>query len=180
MIFHPTAVAGVFHIEPERLEDERGFFARTFCLEEMAAHGLAPVVSQASVSFNHRRGTVRGLHLQAPPRQEPKLVRCTAGAIFDVAVDLRPDSPTFRRHVAVELSARRGNQLYLPGGVAHGFQTLTDDAEVYYQMAQRYSPEHAGGYRYDDPAFAIPWPEPVTVISERDLALPRFEAGGDE
>jgi dTDP-4-dehydrorhamnose 3,5-epimerase len=174
VIFKATALPGVFVLELERHPDERGFFARTYDPEELRAQGLDPTVAQASVSFNHRRGTLRGLHYQAAPLEEAKLVRVTRGAVFDVVVDVRSGSPTRGRHVAVTLSADEGNQLYVPPGCAHGFQTLADATEVSYLISVPYSPAHARGYRYDDPTLAIPWPEPVTVISARDRALPPF------
>ena len=176
MIFREIAVAGAYLIEAERVADERGFFARTFCRREFAARGLEPAVAQASVSFNLRRGTVRGLHFQAPPHEEAKLVRVTRGSIFDVVVDLRPGSPTYLRHATASLSAEEGNQVYLPPGCAHGFQTLADETEVSYQISAAYVPEAARGYRWDDPTFAIAWPLPVTVISERDRSLRYFTA----
>jgi dTDP-4-dehydrorhamnose 3,5-epimerase len=174
VIFRETGLAGAWVIEPERSEDERGFFARTYDRDEFVARGLDPTIVQCSVSYNPRKGTVRGLHLQAAPREEAKLVRCTRGALFDVIVDLRPGSATFKQHFAVVLSAEEGNQLYVPRGVAHGFQTLEDGTEVFYQISEFYAPEHARGYRFDDPAFAIAWPLPVSVISERDRNLPLF------
>jgi dTDP-4-dehydrorhamnose 3,5-epimerase len=174
MIFLETPLPGAWVLEPERFADERGFFARTFCRRDFEERGLEPAVVQCSVSFNHRRGTLRGLHFQAAPHEEVKLVRVTRGAIWDVIVDLRPGSPTCRRHFAVVLSAEAGNQLYVPRGFAHGFQTLADATEVSYQISDFYAPESARGYRWDDPAFAIPWPEPVTVISEKDRALPLY------
>ena len=175
MIFKETPLPGAFVLETERFEDERGFFARTFSVDEFAAHGLDTDVVQCSVSFNHRRGTLRGLHFQAAPREETKLVRCTRGAIWDVIVDIRPGSPTRGRHFALVLSADERNALYIPKGMAHGFLSLEDSTEVFYQISERYSPEHSRGYRWDDPTFAIPWPEPATVISDRDRDLPLFE-----
>lgn len=177
MIFRETPLPGAWVLEPERFEDERGFFARTYCRSEFEARGLDPEVSQCSVSYNHRRGTLRGLHFQAAPHAEVKLVRVTRGAVWDVVVDLRPDSPTFRKHFAVALSADSRNALYIPKGMAHGFQALEDETEVFYQISEPYAPESARGYRWDDPAFAIPWPEPVTVMSDKDRKLPLF--GGD-
>lgn len=177
MIFRPTPLAGAWLVEPERKADERGFFARTWCREEFAAQGLDPALAQCSISFNHRRGTLRGLHLQIAPHAETKLVRCTRGAVWDVIVDLRPESPTLRQHFAALLSAEKGNALYIPPGMAHGFQTLEDATEVFYQISVPYAPESARGYRWDDPAFGIPWPEPVTVISERDREWPDFSHG---
>lgn len=175
MIFRETGLPGAYVLEPERIEDDRGFFARTFCRRELASRGLEPAVAQCSISFNRRRGTLRGLHFQVAPREEVKLVRCTRGAVFDAIVDLRPESPTFTRHAAVVLSAERRNQLYVPRGFAHGFQTLEDGSEVYYQISEDYDPACARGYRFDDPAFAIPWPEEVSVISDKDRGLPHFE-----
>jgi dTDP-4-dehydrorhamnose 3,5-epimerase len=174
MIFRETPLAGAWVLEPERFEDERGFFARTYCRRDFEARGLDPAIAQCSVSFNHRRGTLRGLHFQIAPHEEVKLVRATRGAIWDVIVDLRPGSPTLRRHFAAVLSAENRHELYIPQGMAHGFQTLEDATEVFYQISEPYAPESARGYRWDDPAFAIPWPEPVTVISEKDLNLPLF------
>jgi len=177
MIFRETPLAGAWVLEPERLADERGFFARTYCRRDFEARGLDPAIAQCSVSFNHRRGTLRGLHFQTAPHEEVKLVRVTRGAVWDVIVDLRPGSPTLRRHFAVVLSAENRHELYIPKGMAHGFQTLEDAAEVFYQISEFYAPESARGFRWDDPAFAIPWPEPVTMISEKDQNLPLFEEG---
>lgn len=177
MIFVATPLAGAFVIEPEPLEDERGFFARAFCSDEFEAHGLNPQVVQCSISFNRRRGALRGLHYQRAPYREAKLVRCTTGAIHDVIVDLRPESATFRRHFALELAARTRAMLYVPEGCAHGFQTLADDTEVFYQMSERFAPDAAAGVRWNDRAFGIAWPLEVTVISERDRSYPDF--GGD-
>jgi dTDP-4-dehydrorhamnose 3,5-epimerase len=174
VIFRPTPLAGVFLVEIERREDERGFFARTFCREEFAAHGLEPAVAQCSVSFNRTAGTVRGMHYQAPPRREAKLVRCTRGAIFDAVVDLHPDSPTFGRPFTVELTADGHLALYVPPELAHGFQTLEDDTEVLYQMSEAYAPGFDRGFRWNDAAVGIAWPRPAAVISERDRALPLF------
>jgi dTDP-4-dehydrorhamnose 3,5-epimerase len=174
MIFRETPLAGAWVLEPERIADERGFFARTYCRRDFAARGLDPAIAQCSVSFNHRRGTLRGLHFQAAPHEEVKLVRVTQGAVWDVIVDLRPESPTFRKHFSLVLSAESRHELYIPKGMAHGFQTLEDGTEVFYQISEPYAPESARGYRWDDPAFAIPWPEPVTVISDKDRGLPGF------
>ncbi|HEX3127831.1 MAG TPA: dTDP-4-dehydrorhamnose 3,5-epimerase [Thermoanaerobaculia bacterium] len=174
MIFRETPLAGAFVLEAERIEDDRGFFARSYSREEFAAHGLDPDIAQCSISFNHRRGTLRGLHFQTAPFEEVKLVRCTRGSIWDVIVDIRPGSPTRGRNFAVVLSAEARNALYIPRGFAHGFITLEDAAEVFYQISALYSAEHARGYRWDDPTFAIAWPEPATVISERDRNLPLF------
>lgn len=174
-MFRETTLPGVFIIEPERREDRRGFFARTWCEEEFAAHGLNPRLVQCSVSLNVLRGTLRGMHYQAPPHAEAKLIRCTRGAIWDVALDLRPDSPTFRRHVGVELSAENHLALYIPEGVAHGFQTLDDNTEVFYQMTAAYAPDAARGVRFDDPAFGISWPIPQPILLDRDRNYPSVE-----
>ncbi len=177
MIFRELAIAGAYLLLPERHEDARGFFARTFCRSEFEQRGLKAAVAQCNVSFNHRRGTVRGMHYQAPPSEEAKLVRCTRGAIWDVILDLRPGSASFRRHAGVELDADSRASLYVPAGVAHGFQTLADGAEVFYQMSEFFDPDAARGVRWDDPAFEISWPQEITVISERDLAFPDFDLG---
>lgn len=180
MIFRELAIPGVFLLEPERHEDERGFFARSFCRREYEEHGLEPFVAQANVSWNRRRGTLRGMHYQLAPSEEAKTVRCTRGAIHDVVVDLRSGSETFGRHLAVELDPASGRQLYVPAGVAHGFQTLADDTEVFYLMSEFYDPERARGFRHDDPEVGIEWPLPVTVVSERDAALPGFSQRAGE
>jgi len=177
MIFTATALPGAVVIEPEPVADQRGFFARAFCASEFTAHGLDPRVEQCNISFNAAAGTLRGLHFQHPPHAEAKLVRCTAGRVYDVIVDLRPQSPTFRHHVAVELSARTRTMLYVPEGCAHGFQTLADDSEVFYQMSAPFHAAAAAGVRWDDPAFGIAWPLPVSVISERDRRYADFDAG---
>ena len=175
MIFTELALKGVYLIEPDRREDERGFFARTFCAEEFSAHGLSPTVVQCNISFNRHRGTLRGLHFQAPPHSEAKLVRCTRGNIYDVIVDLHPDSRTFKQWVAIELTADNRRMLYVPEGVAHGFQTLADDTEVLYQMSEFYHPECARGIRWDDPAFEIKWPVANPIISDKDRSFMDFE-----
>lgn len=174
MIFTETTLRGAFVIEPERIEDERGFFARTWCEEEFRSRGLNTRLVQCNVSFNHRKGTLRGMHYQAAPFEEIKLVRCTAGAIQDVIIDLRPESSTFKQHFSIELSADNRIMLYIPVRFAHGFLTLTDGAEVFYQMSQSYSPAHARGVRWNDPAFRIAWRGEVKVISERDRNYPDF------
>ena len=176
MIFRETTVIGAWVIEPERCVDERGFFARTWDSEEFAARGLAARLVQCSLSQTRVRGTLRGLHYQTAPHEEAKLVRCTAGAIFDVAVDLRPDSPTFKRWFGVELSAENRLALYVPEGCAHGLLTLTDDSEVLYQMSAPERPDTAAGVRFDDPVFGIEWPAPVVLISDRDRSYPDFES----
>ncbi len=175
MIFTETKLKGTFIIEPERREDERGFFARTWCQQEFVAHSLNPRLVQCSLSFNKRKGTLRGMHYQAAPHEEAKLVRCTMGAIYDVTVDLRPDSATFKQWLAVELTADNRRALYIPEGLAHGFQTLCDNTEVFYQMVEFYHPEAARGVRWDDPTFGIIWPEAHTrILSARDQAYPDF------
>ena len=177
MRFIETPLPGAFVIEPEPSEDGRGLFARTFCREEFAAHGLNPRVAQCSTSYNRRGGTLRGLHYQADPYPEAKLVRCTAGAVYDVIVDLRPTSPAFRRWFTVELRAADRRMLYVPEHFAHGFQTLEDDTEIFYQISEFYHPECARGVRWDDPAFGINWPHAeARVISARDRAFPDFKA----
>ena len=176
MKFEELTIVGAFVLDPERLTDERGFFARTWSREEFAGRGLSAELVQCSISFNVRKGTVRGMHYQAAPHEEVKLVRCTMGALYDVIVDLRPDSPTRRNWAAVELSAENRRLLYIPRGVAHGFQTLTDHTEVFYQMSQYYHPESARGVRWDDPGLGIKWPirEGITIC-ERDANYPEVQ-----
>jgi dTDP-4-dehydrorhamnose 3,5-epimerase len=169
MRFSPTPIAGAWLIEADRNVDERGWFGRTFCAREFADHGLDPTVAQSSASFNRRRGTVRGMHWQAPPSSEAKLVRVTRGAICDVIVDLHT-----LHSFGVELSAAEGIALYIPPGCAHGFQTLVDDTEVSYQMNEYFDPAAARGARWDDPAFDVRWPLPVSVIAERDREWPPY------
>jgi len=176
MIFTETKLQGLFMVDLERREDERGFFARTWCRNEFEAHGLETRLVQCNVSFNLRRGTLRGMHYQAPPCAEIKLARCTLGAIYDVAIDLRPDSPTFRQWAAVELTAENRRALYIPAGFAHGFQTLRDNSEVFYQMSEFYHAAYARGVRWNDLAFGISWPLPDPLLSERDHAYPDFGA----
>jgi dTDP-4-dehydrorhamnose 3,5-epimerase len=175
MIFHELDIPGAYLLEPERKEDRRGFFARTYCRHELEERGLDPAVVQCNISVNRFRGTVRGMHWQAEPHPEVKLVRCTAGAIHDVILDLRPDSPTFKQHLGVDLDADNRLSLYIPKGLAHGFQSLEDDTEVFYQMSEFYHPELARGVRWNDPAFSVSWPLEVTEISEKDLGFPDFE-----
>jgi dTDP-4-dehydrorhamnose 3,5-epimerase len=172
MLFVKTAISDVRIIDLQRIEDERGFFARTFCMDEFRKHGLEMAVVQCNVSYNASKGTLRGLHYQAPPFEEPKVVSCSRGSLFDVAVDIRPDSPTYRRWVGVELTAENGRMLYVPRGCAHGFQTLEDDTEVRYLMGECYHPEAARGVRWDDPAFGIRWPIADPVMSDRDRGYP--------
>lgn len=174
MRFVRLGLPGAWLVEIEPHADERGAFARTFCAREFAERGLATAFVQTSLSLNSRRGTLRGLHWQAPPHAEAKLLRCVRGRVYDVLVDVRPDSHTYRQHVAFELAADARNAAYAPAGVAHGFLTLTDDCEVHYAMSAFHAPEAARGARYDDPAFGIVWPEPVQVIAERDRSWPAF------
>ena len=175
MTFTETPLAGAFIIDIGFIEDERGFFARTWAPDEFARHGLDPTLSQCNLSWNKRKGTLRGMHFQRPPFQEIKIVRCTRGAILDVIVDLRRDSPTFRQWTSVELNAESRRMLYVPKGFAHGYLTLTDDAEVYYHVSAPYEPTHATGVAWNDSAFGISWPFPPTVISEKDRTWPAFE-----
>lgn len=175
MIFRETELQGAYIIEPERIEDERGFFARTWCQREFEAHGLNPSLVQASFSFTRKKGTLRGMHFQVAPHEEVKLVRCVRGEIFDVIIDLRPASPTCKRHIDIRLSAENRLSLYIPEGFAHGFQTLADETEVSYQMSEFYHPESARGVRWDDPAFGIVWPQTeVRHISARDRSWPDY------
>jgi dTDP-4-dehydrorhamnose 3,5-epimerase len=172
MRFSPTDVDGCMIVDLEEHSDDRGFFARAFCTEEFAAQGLDTEVVQANLSFNHRAGTLRGMHRQIAPHREGKLVRCIRGAIVDVALDLREDSPTFGRHAMVELTADNRRALWIPPYVAHGYQTLLDNTEVLYQVSGPYAPEGERGQRYDDPAFGLRWPMDVAVISEKDRTWP--------
>ncbi len=174
MIFTETRLKGAFVVELERRDDERGFFARSWCRTEFEAHNLNPAIVQCNVSFNRLKGTLRGMHYQAAPFEEAKLVRCTSGALYDVIIDLRPTSATYQQHVSELLSAANRKMLYVPEGFAHGFQTLEDNTEVFYQMSQFYSPEHARGVRYNDPAFGIEWLIAEPVITQRDRDYPDF------
>jgi dTDP-4-dehydrorhamnose 3,5-epimerase len=174
MIFTETPLKGAFVIDLEPHMDERGFFARTFCAREFEKRGLNPKVAQCNLSFNSRTGTLRGMHFQKAPASEAKLVRCVRGAIHDVIVDLRLQSPTYRERFSVELTVDNRRALFIPEGFAHGFQTLTDMTDVEYQMSEFYSPGCSSGFRYDDAAFAIEWPLPVTVVSKQDQAWPPF------
>lgn len=176
MIFRETRLKGAYVIQPEKREDDRGFFARSFCWREFAEHNLNPKTAQCNISFNRRRGTLRGMHYQAAPFAECKLVRCTQGRIYDVIIDLRPNSSTFRQHVGEELAAGEHTMLYVPEGFAHGFQTLEDNTEVFYQMSEFYAPEHGRGVRWNDPAFAIQWPLAEPIMIERDRNYPDFTA----
>ena len=178
MIVTKTPLAGAFVIEPELLEDARGFFARTWCERELGARGLVTRIAQCSTSFNKKRGTLRGMHFQAAPFAETKIVRCTRGSMYDVIIDLRPAASTFTRHFAVELTAENRKALYVPAGFAHGFQTLEDNTEVFYQISEFYSSAHACGVRWDDPAFGIRWPDDERTIADRDRSYPDFRATG--
>jgi dTDP-4-dehydrorhamnose 3,5-epimerase len=168
MIFSKTAIPGAFLISLNRNDDERGFFARTFCRSEFTKHGLNSDLVQCSISFNEQRGTLRGMHFQKPPYEETKIVRCTMGAMYDVIIDLRPDSPTFRQWLSFELNAENRLMLYIPRGLAHGFLTLENNTEVFYQMFDQYVPESAVGVRWNDTAFGIKWPETPKIISVKD------------
>lgn len=174
MIFSEAPLKNAFLIEPEKNRDERGFFARSYCAREFEAHGLTTRFVQCNISFNAARGTLRGMHFQRPPYAEAKLVRCTRGAIFDVIIDLREGSPTFRKHFGVCLDEDNRLMLYVPAGFAHGFITLKDETEVFYQMSEFYVPQSAGGLRWDDPFFQISWPLAPTRISERDCSYPDY------
>ena len=168
MIFTETKIKGVYIIGPELLTDERGFFARSFCKEEFQKHGLDTDIVQCNISYNKKKGTLRGMHYQVPPFEEAKIVSCTKGSIYDVVVDLRRESLTYCQWVATELSERNFKMMYIPRGCAHGFQTLEDEAIVYYQMTEFFHPECARGVRWDDPAIGIIWPVPARIISEKD------------
>jgi dTDP-4-dehydrorhamnose 3,5-epimerase len=175
MIFKETRLPGVFEICLEPKSDERGFFARSWCQQEFESHGLNPKLAQCNISFNLRKGTLRGMHYQAAPHAETKVVRCTQGAVYDVIVDLRPLSPTFIRWIALVLTAEKRNMVYIPEGCAHGFLTLEDKTEVFYQMSEFYDAESGRGVRWDDPTFQISWPAEVEVIADRDRTYPNFE-----
>jgi dTDP-4-dehydrorhamnose 3,5-epimerase len=168
MIFTETELKGAFIIDVNRLGDSRGFFARAFCQREFREHGLNPVIAQANIAFNKLKGTVRGMHFQYPPAAETKLVRCTRGAILDIIVDLRPESPTYLRHIEVELSADNHRALYVPERFAHGYQVLEDSTETSYQVGEFYSPQDEGGLMYDDPSLRLKWPLPVGEMSDKD------------
>jgi len=175
MLFYETKLPGVFEIHLEPYPDDRGFFARTWCQTEFEAHGLNPRLVQCSISFNARKGTLRGLHFQIPPYAEAKLVRCTKGAIYDVVLDLRPQSPTYRQWIGVTLTAANRAMVYIPEGCGHGFITLEDQSEVFYQMSEFYHQEAARGGRWNDAAFRIAWPFAPEIISERDRTYPDFQ-----
>lgn len=170
MVFTETKLKGAFIIDLERREDDRGFFARAFCQKEFAAHGLKPVIAQANIGFNRRKGTVRGMHFQYPPAAETKLVRCSRGGVLDFIVDLRPESPTYLEHVTVELTADNHRGIYIPERFAHGYQALMDDTETTYHVGEVYTPGAEGGLPFDDPLLNLRWPLPVTAISDKDRA----------
>lgn len=175
MIFTETELKGAFVIDLEPHKDDRGFFARAFCQHEFEEHGLKPVIAQANLAYNHSKGTLRGMHFQVPPAAETKLVRCTRGAILDIIVDLRPESPTYLKHFSVELNEDNHKALYVPERFAHGYQVLTDKTETSYQVGEFYSPPNERALRYDDPAFGLSWPLPVSVISDKDRDAPLYE-----
>lgn len=172
MIFTKTNIEGIAIVDLVVKRDDRGFFARSFCREEFIENGLEPMVEQCNLSFNHKKGTIRGMHIQIAPHPEAKYVRCIRGAVLDIIVDMRPGSPTRFQHVAVELSQDNRRGLYVPPFFAHGYQTLTDDAEVSYQVSGGYAPQAERGLRYNDPLLQLPWPLPVTVISDKDRSWP--------
>ncbi len=172
MKFTETKLKGTYIIEPELLTDERGFFARSWCQKEFTERGLNPNLVQCNISFNLKKGTLRGMHYQTKPYEEAKLVRCTTGAIHDVIIDLRPESSTFKQWVAVELTAENRKMLYIPEGIAHGFQTLVDNTEVFYQMSEFYHPDLARGIRWNDPELSLEWPLKEFIISEKDTSYP--------
>jgi len=175
MKFFSTNIFGVFEVQPEPMQDERGFFARTWCQKEFSAKGLASELVQCSISYNTKKGTLRGMHYQVTPFEETKLVRCTRGAICDVVLDLRLSSPTYRQWIAAVLTAENRNMIYVPKGCAHGFLTLQDDTEVFYQMSEVFDTASVRGVRWNDPGFGISWPDKVEVISERDRTYPDFQ-----
>jgi dTDP-4-dehydrorhamnose 3,5-epimerase len=175
VIFTETPLEGAYIIDLEPMEDERGHFARSFCREEFAPRGLKTNVAQCNVSFNRKKGTLRGMHFQSEPKAEAKLVRCTRGVIYDVILDLRPHSPTYCKWTTTELTECNMRMIYVPEGFAHGFQTLVDDTEVFYQMFECYSPGHANGVRWDDPAFGIAWPIENPILSDKDRSYPLFD-----
>jgi len=177
MNFEQTKLAGAYLIDIKKMVDERGFFARSWCQKEFEAHGIVATIVQANMSFNHKQGTLRGMHYQVAPYRETKLVRCTRGAIYDVIVDLRTDSPTYLQWIGAELTADNRRMLFVPIGFAHGFQTLSDASEVFYQVSEFYTPGAERGARYNDPTFGITWPLAVTVISEKDANWADFHSG---
>ena len=176
MLFTETKLKEAYIIEPEKLEDERGFFARTWCRREFSERGLNPRLAQCSISFNSKRGTLRGMHYQLPPHEEVKLVRCTRGGIYDVIIDLRPYSPTFKQWFSAELTANNRRMVYVPEAFAHGFQTLSDETEVAYYISEFYAPEYARGIRWNDPAFGVQWPLEARIISQKDQSYADFRS----
>jgi dTDP-4-dehydrorhamnose 3,5-epimerase len=174
MIFTKTVLNDATIVDIEKKEDERGFFARSWCRHEFEAHGLNPNLAQCNISFNPQKGTLRGMHIQVQPHEEAKLVRCTRGSLCDVIIDLRPDSSTYKKHLSVDLTSENRRMLYVPEGFAHGFLTLEDATEVFYQISEFYRPGSQRGFRWDDPAFAIAWPAEVRLISDRDRSYPDF------
>ncbi|MBW6504129.1 dTDP-4-dehydrorhamnose 3,5-epimerase [bacterium] len=175
MIFTETPLKGSYLVSPEKITDERGFFARSWCEKEFRDVGLASRIAQCSISYNRLKGTLRGMHYQVPPFEEDKLVRCTRGAIHDVIIDLRHDSKSFGKHFSVTLTSVNRTMLYIPKGFAHGFLTLENDTEIYYQMSEFYAPDSARGVRWNDPAFSIEWPGNVLILSEKDRSYPDFD-----
>lgn len=176
MIFHETKLKGAYIVELDKKEDDRGFFARAFCSKEFAEHDMQPKVVQANMSYNKKKGTLRGMHYQVAPATEPKFIRCISGAIWDVIVDMRPESPTYLEHIGVELSASNRLAIYVPDMFAHGNQALTDDAELLYLVGEYYTPGYERGVRYNDPVLGIKWPLPVSVITEKDANWPLLPA----
>ena len=174
MIFTETKLKGAYVLSIEKLEDERGFFARSWCRREFEKHGLNPQLVQCNISFNSHKGTMRGMHYQVKPYEEAKLIRCTTGSIYDVIVDIRPHSPSYKQYLGIALTPENHKMLYVPEGFAHGFLTLDDNTEVFYQMSEFYAPDHARGFRWNDPVFGIEWPANVQVISDRDRDYPDF------
>ena len=179
MIFTETKLKGAYVIDLEPRTDDRGFFARAFCQHEFEAHQLKPVIAQGNLAYNHQKGTLRGMHFQIPPAAETKLVRCTRGAILDIIVDLRPESPTYLQHVGVELTADNHRAIYVPERFAHGYQVLADQTETSYQVGEFYSPPNERALRYDDPQLGLSWPLPVTVVSDKDQKAPLLETWAD-
>lgn len=180
MIFTETSLPGAFLIDLEPRTDSRGFFARAFCQHEFEAHGLKPIIAQANLAFNHKKGTLRGMHFQFPPAAETKVVRCTRGAILDIIVDLRPESPTYLQHISVELTEDNHRAIYVPERFAHGYQVLQDKTETSYQVGEFYTPGSEGGLLYNDPRLKLSWPLPVSVISDKDAAWAPFEVQESE
>ncbi len=180
MIFTETTLKGSFVIDLERREDSRGFFSREFCQQEFAAHGLKAMIAQSNIAFNRKKGTIRGMHFQFPPVAETKLVRCTRGAILDIIVDLRPESPTYLEHVAVELTEDNYRMLYVPERFAHGYQALRDNTDTSYQVGEFYAPGYEGGLLHDDPRLDLDWPLPATVISDKDRLWKKFDDQKEE